>query len=155
MEEAAHGASGSRFNWRLFFLAAVLVALLWALVWVPFRPDRGIVPESAAVGRLRMLHTVQEQYASSWEKGYATSLEELGRVELIDPQLASGEANGYLFELAPGPEDAAGQVTTYTVRARPKVFGDESRASFLIDQTGHIRVTKEDRAATTEDREVR
>jgi hypothetical protein len=84
------------------------------------------------------------------ESGYAATLAELRAETLIDETLATGAAHDYGFTLASGPRQSSGRIITYTVIARPS-FHFASCASFLSDQSGVIRFTRENRAATATD----
>jgi hypothetical protein len=76
---------------------------------------------------------------------------------LIDTVLAGGQKAGYIYTYTPGPpvkQPAAGcpaGAESYTVSARPRVFGKTGGRSFFTDHSGVIRMTRDDRAATVSD----
>jgi type IV pilus assembly protein PilA len=108
--------------------------------------------ESSAVGNIRTLNTSLVTYASTYSDiGFATSLGALGgeggspnHAGLIDAVLASAEKSGYRFSLR-------GESNEYEIVARPIRFGETGTKSFFTDQSGVIRFTEENRAATASD----
>jgi hypothetical protein len=108
--------------------------------------------ESSAAGNIRTLNTSLVTYASTYpDIGFATSLGALGgeggspnHAGLIDAVLASGEKSGYRFSLR-------GESNEYEIVARPIRFGETGTKSFFTDQSGVIRFTEENRAATASD----
>ncbi len=69
----------------------------------------------------------------------------------VDASLARGETSGYSVTYMPGEPDAAGRIQTYAVDARPIRYAPPTRAGFFADESGVVRVTREDRAATAAD----
>ena len=65
--------------------------------------------------------------------------------------LDRGQLNGYRFEYKHGAPDSFGRVSTYTLRARPLQYKRTGTSSFLMDESGMIHWTDEDREATTDD----
>jgi hypothetical protein len=110
--------------------------------------------EASAVGSLRTLNTANVTYASTYDLGFAPSIQALGgegkeptpeHALLIDPVLASGDKNGYVFRYERSGQD------TYTITARPKPGSVSGKRSFFTDESGVIRFTEEDRSATAQD----
>jgi hypothetical protein len=89
--------------------------------------------ETAAIGAIRTIHTVQVQYYSQYGR-YAASLRELGPAAagLIDGELASGTMGGYNFTLA-------GNASAYAIHADPVEVGKSGMQSFYSDETLVIR----------------
>ncbi|MBZ5536669.1 MAG: carboxylesterase family protein [Acidobacteriia bacterium] len=115
---------------------------------------RASLNEEACVSNLRTINTAQVTYWGGDPNGdFASKLEELGPngAGLIDQVLASGEHNGYVFVLTPGPPDANNHITHYMLSARPIIFGVTGERSFITDDSGVIRYTSEDRASTVAD----
>lgn len=130
--------------------------------------------EFGASVTLLILNEAQVRYVSAYKAGYAESLNRLGpsakgeayakyRAQDLDKLLAGlGEGgsrfilHGYRFTYTPGPRDTAEMITGYTISARPlkyhKLGGRTGERSFFTDQSGVIRATREDRAATAADR---
>jgi hypothetical protein len=111
--------------------------------------------EASSVGALRTINTAQAYYAQTHpDKGFASSLVELGPEPargLISPVLASGRKSGYVFVLTPASPDAHGRITHYTVIARPQRYGKEGKHSFLMNESGLLHSTTEDRTPTAQD----
>ena len=63
----------------------------------------------------------------------------------------------YRYEYRPGPpienppEGCRPGAQSFTMSARPLEYGKGGRRSFFLDESGEIRSTVEDRAATAED----
>jgi hypothetical protein len=107
--------------------------------------------ETAAVDSLRAINYGQMEYEQSHpEAGYAPTLADLRAAELIDETLATGSSHEYGFSLRPGSPQSSGRMLTYAVIARPS-FQFARCASFFSDETGVIRFTRENRAATAAD----
>lgn len=115
--------------------------------------------QASAVGSLRTINAAQITYWHTYGSGYSASLAALGppppgapptpaAAGLVDDTLASGKKSGYIFTYTPGPRDATGKITAYTVVARSNC---QNWRSFFIDDTGVIRVTNENRPATAQD----
>ena len=154
-------------DWRVlkegFYRTIVFVVILCLPYAIPsFSPNRILAHQASAVGNLRTLNTAQITYAAIYEQGYAARLEWLGSHEygqkptagaagLIDVDLSSGKKSGYQFNLTPGPPDKEGKITSYTLSAQPITYKLTGCRSFFNDETGVIRATDEDRAATVED----
>jgi hypothetical protein len=110
--------------------------------------------EASAVGSLRTINVAQTEYARSHpDRGFASSLAELGpgTGDLIDSVLASGKKSSYVFILTAAPPDSQGRIVRYNVMASPQHYGRNIRHNFLTDESGVIRFTTENRAATAQD----
>ena len=130
--------------------ASILLASLAALAyWVLSK--RPCDSEIAAVESLRSLNYAQMEYEQSHpESGYAPTLADLRAETLIDESLATGTAHEYGFALTSGARQSSGRILTYTVLAEPS-FHFAHCPSFFTDETGVIRFTRENRAATATD----
>ena len=117
--------------------------------------------EARPVGMLRTLHTADITYASTYNKGYSPSLEALGvppegekpsaeAAGLVDSRLSSGKPSGYTVVYTVTETDKNGFPTKYAISMRPGEWR-EGRKSYYTDQSGVIRWTAEDRAATEQD----
>jgi hypothetical protein len=80
------------------------------------------------------------------EAAYPSSLETLGDTARIAAQKA--QLGHYNLQYTPGKPDPEGRVTSYTLTARPGNFGFRS---YYTDESGVLRATAEDRAATVQD----
>lgn len=100
---------------------------------------------------MRAINYGQMEYEQTRpEAGYAGTLAELRAAELIDETLATGSTHEYGFALTPGSPQSSGRIVSYRVIARPS-FHFARCASFFTDETGVIRFTRENRAATAAD----
>ena len=119
-----------------------------------FSLQERILYEASAVGSLRTINTAQIEYAGSYpDRGFASSLAELepGSGDLIDSVLASGKKSSYVFILTAAPPDSRGRIVRYSVLARPQHYGKNITHSFFSDESGVLRFTTENRAATIQD----
>ncbi len=117
--------------------------------------------QSAAITSLRTLNAAEASYAETYDAGYTSRLEMLGRMSpsagpsalranLIDSALSGGKKRGYTFTYTPGPLDSIGEIKSYTVVARP-LDASCGIASYFTDESGKIRHTTENRPATAKD----
>ena len=133
---------------RILIACGVLLATLAAVGWfaVPWHMS-GSKTESESRARDAMA-AIQNALATyeSTEGAFPSSLEDLGDTARTAAQKA--QTGHYTLQYTPGKPDAAGRVTTYTLVARPGNFGFRS---YYTDETGVVRATTEDRAATVQD----
>jgi hypothetical protein len=61
---------------------------------------------------------------------------------------------GYVYEFSNVFRDASGRVTDFCITARPFIYKMGSQRNFLIDASGDIYVTTENRPATIRDRNL-
>lgn len=135
----------------LELLIVIAVILVIAAIAIPrFLRSRMVANEANAVAALRTIATVQVNYESTYEQGYAPSLAALGpppagsgvsatNAGLIDQVLASGVKSGYTFIYTPIDSDGNGQVDAFTVNANPVTRGQTGERYFFVDQTNVIR----------------
>lgn len=93
--------------------------------------------QAYAAGALRTLITSEELFREGDKEGdgnldYASSLQELARVGLIDPELGSGTAHGYRFELR-------GNDAVWAATANP--LGQPGDKAFFVNQEGIVYYT--------------
>jgi len=87
------------------------------------------------------------------DRGFASSLAELGPGSddaLIDSVLASGKKSSYIFIPTAAPPDSHDRIVRYGITARPQHYG-KTKHSFFTGESGVLRFTTENRAATAED----
>lgn len=151
-------AEGAEYS-RLRAVAAtggylVLVLAVWVVVVGPRAgEERAEAGARFAVPRvLGRIQEAQEVYAGKHpEEGFAGSFEALAEEELIPIGLVEQHWTGYQFALSAGERGENGRLTGYTVSVRPGHYGRQGCSSFLLEDSGVIHYTKEDRAATAED----
>ncbi len=134
--------------------SVVVLVLLGILVVGAVLWEKGDVLAPEESDPLRIIFLAQSEYAREHpDKGFATSLEELGndsRGSLIDSVLASRTKSGYEFILWTAGPNSQGRVSRFFVVARPQKY-QEGERSFFIDESGVERFTAENRAATVAD----
>ena len=133
--------------------SVVILVLLGILVVGTVLWEKGRI-DTRRSDPLRIIFLAQSEYAREHpDKGFATSLEELGndsRGSLIDSVLGSGTKSGYEFILWTAGPNSQGRVSRFFVVARPQRYQEGVR-SFFIDESGVERFTAENRAATAAD----
>ncbi|HSY59326.1 MAG TPA: hypothetical protein VK795_07180 [Terriglobales bacterium] len=133
---------------RIIITCGILLVILAAVGWfaVPWHMG-GSKTESEARAR-DAIAAIQETLAAyqSSEATFPSSLESLGDTARIAAQKA--QLGHYTLQYTPGKPDGDGRVKSYTLIARPGNFGF---LSFYSDETGVLRATVEDRAATVQD----
>jgi prepilin-type N-terminal cleavage/methylation domain-containing protein len=123
----------------LIVIAIILIIITIALP--RFQKAQLFARETAALGAIRTIHTVEVQYYSQYGK-YATNLTELGppasgadsptAAGLVDNTLGSGEKGGYKFILSPNQGG-------YIINANPVSYGTSGSRTFYSDQSMVIR----------------
>jgi hypothetical protein len=115
---------------------------------------------ASAVGCLKTIITAEITFYSTYPHGFSPDLKSLGgdgpnpsesAAGLIDESLASGKKGGYTFTYTAGAKDKDGITGTFSVVARPDSYGNTGKWNYFIDESGVIRETQEDRAATAND----
>ncbi len=98
--------------------------------------------ESTAINAVCSLVTAQVAYAAKSGSGnFAADLAALQGANLIDSVLGSGTGEAYSFWVT-------GSGVQYEINARPLVYGSSGIRSFYTDESGAIRYTTADAAAT-------
>ena len=158
--------SSKRWLWIRLVVYLLGAFLLAAWVLPGLMSSRARANESLVAGRLRTINAGARVYADTYGSGFPASLAVMGPAQgspscraagLVDEQVAAGEFKGYRFEYRPGEavekaaENCPAGVKTYTILARPVEHGRRAQRSFFSDQSGVIRWTREDRAATAQD----
>ena len=128
---------------RVLKIVLCVMAAWFVLITVaPRRTDRAVFSqETAAIGAIRTLHTVQVQYYSQYGR-YAASLTEMGpptsgapgpaASDLIDATLAGGTKSGHKFTMT-------GNASGYVINVVPESYGNSGSRTFYSDQTMTIR----------------
>jgi prepilin-type N-terminal cleavage/methylation domain-containing protein len=134
-------------------LIVIAIILVIAALAIPnFLKSKMRANETAAVAALRGICTAQETYRSTYARGYAPG-PGLGALappagggppsaaaaDLIDPILATGTRQGYVYSYNPIDADGDGQPEAYTINASPAVPGKTGDKYFFVDQTNVVR----------------
>jgi type II secretory pathway pseudopilin PulG len=133
---------------RVVLVCGILLAILWAIAWfaVPWNLSGS---KSEAEARAREALTTIQQAINAYQQTEGSvppSLETLG--DAVRKAAQSAQLAHYTLQYTPGKPDPAGRITAYTLTARAGNFGYRS---FYTDESGTLRATTEDRAATVQD----
>jgi hypothetical protein len=112
------------------------------------------VDEEVCVSNLRAITGAQSDYwGGDPNRGYARTLKELGPagVGFLEPVIATGKKDDYQYRLTPEKTAPSQPVKHYTLTARPTKRWTKDQKSFFTDETGVIRFTTENRAASKTD----
>jgi len=142
----------------LFFIPFILII---AAIAIPnLLRARQAANEAAAVGSLRTINVAAITYSSTYSNGFPPSLIAIDgtksfgpscdHAQLIDPEFAYGQRDGYEFTYVPlgtqilGDDAKAHGCTvpgssSYEAHADPLTRGSTGQRSFYTDQTGVIR----------------
>lgn len=145
---AAPKDAKKRSSARIAMLLVIAVAGIWTIIWfaTPMRMQSSRADaEKAAASSLSTLQKELAAYANG-AGTFPPSLETLG--EPARDAAREAMTGGYSLRYTPGPADAGGNVHAYALVAMPRNYGYRS---FFVDQTGVIRATRENRAATAQD----
>jgi hypothetical protein len=130
-------------------LLGVLLGAIWSFLWfiVPeWRSNPTAQAAARAVESLREIRTALHDYAAWQNGGYPPQIEALGDQVRTAAQLA--ESANYKVQYTPGQVEADGLIRTYVIQARAGNYGF---LNFYSDDSGVVRVTRENRAATPQD----
>jgi prepilin-type N-terminal cleavage/methylation domain-containing protein len=141
--------SSARCGFSLLELLIVIAVILTiAAIAIPnLLRARMQANETSAAAALRSIATVQMQYITTYQQGYAPSLAALGpgsppsaaAADLIDQVLASGTKTGYTFTYSATDTNGDGITDAFTCNAAPITPGQTGQKYFYVDQTNVIR----------------
>jgi type II secretory pathway pseudopilin PulG len=123
-------------------VAAIPIILTLAAIAIPnLLRARMAANESSAVAAVRTINTAQMAYSESHpEAGYACSLSALSEAQMIDSVLASGQKNGYGFEIKEcEAETQGGPNKKYQVVAYPITANQTGDRAFCSDESAVIK----------------
>ena len=126
-------------------IVVLVIGIIAALSMPNLSKSKMAAHESSAISGMRTLVTAQITFAAKSGSGnFAADLTELEAANLIDSVMGSGTAEAYSFAVS-------GSGVQYTIDARPLVYGSSGIRSFFTDESGAIRYTTADAAATVSD----
>jgi len=134
---------------RWGILLGVLLAAIWSFLWfiVPERQGNPTaMAEARAAESLREIRGALVDFASAQGGAYPRQLDAVGERARLAAQLA--QSVSYQIQYTPGQVDADGTIRSFALQARAGNFGFRN---FYLDESGILRVTREARAATSED----
>lgn len=130
----------------------VLLAAIWGFLWFVLPERRGDTTaqaEAQAIELLRLAQTALAAHADA-QGSFPPSLDQLPAESAAAVREAAQRALRDRYDLvyAPGPAGPDGRVSSFALRARAGHYGYRN---FFVDQTGVVRATRENRAATADD----
>ncbi len=123
------------------WMAGIPMVLIIAAIAIPnLLRARIAANESSAVGAMRMLEAAEVTYASAHPaQGFTCSLSDLAEAASITGSLATGQKNGYVFELtncSAGTD--GGAIAKYQIAAHPLAVNQTGGRAFCADESGII-----------------
>ena len=127
-------------------IVVLVIGIIAALSMPSLSKSKMAAHEASAISAVRSLVTAQITYATKGTSAgnFAPDLTALQAANLIDSVLGSGTMEAYSFSLS-------GSGVLYTIDARPLVYGSSGIRSFFTDESGAVRYTTADAAATASD----
>jgi type IV pilus assembly protein PilA len=123
-------------------LAGIPFMLIIAAIAIPnLMRARMAANEASAAAMVRTVVVAEAGYSSNHpDAGYTCTLSDLASAELIDAKLASGQKNGYAFELS-GCTASAESVANvkYRVVAYPLTRNQTGKRAFCSDESGVVK----------------
>jgi prepilin-type N-terminal cleavage/methylation domain-containing protein len=124
-------------------IVVLVIGIIAALSMPNLSKSKMAAHESSAISGMRTLVTAQITYATRSGSGdFAPDLATLQSANLIDSVMGSGTAEAYSYSIS-------GSGVQYTIDARPLIYGSSGIRSFFTDESGAIRYTTADAAATS------
>lgn len=156
----AHRTNSSWLSFRLSIITFAFAAALMATacgsdVQKATVGSKSAANETAAIGALRTIATVQSTYSVSHEGDYGT-FEELVKAGQLDGRFSGSQpvVGGYVLTMKVSPKDSgAGQPPSYTVNADPQqdvAAASTGNRHFYTDASGVIRVNAKQAAAASD-----
>ncbi len=151
MLRAQHSKTPRGFSvMELMIVVAILLVL--AAIEIPnLLRARIAANQAAAVASLRSIEAAEITYAVTYNRGYSSTLAQLGpstgssslqAADLIDPLLAGGEKGGYTYAYVPGPM-IDGKIETYTLKALPSTPCATGFVAFSMTPSNQSSITGE------------
>jgi type IV pilus assembly protein PilA len=128
-------------------VAGIPFILIIAAIAIPnLLRARMAANESSAVASVRTLAVAEVGYSSSHpDAGYTCTLSDLAGAGLIEARLASGQKNGYVFELSDCRPSADGAANVkYRVVAYPVTRNTTGTRAFCSDESGVVKTDEKD-----------
>jgi type IV pilus assembly protein PilA len=125
-----------------FWIAGTPIFLIIAAIAIPnLLRARMAANEASALASVRTLAAGETTYATYHPgQGYTCSRSDLAGSQLIDGSLATGQKNGYAFELTGCYVGEGGAIVKYQVVAYPLRVNQTGVRTFCSDESGVIKV---------------
>jgi len=123
-------------------VVAVPMILIIAAIAIPnLLRARMAANEASAVASIRTINIAEIRYSQSHNgSGYTCALSDLEAEQLVNSTLASGQKNGYVFELtACGPGANSAAISNYRITASPINRNQTGVRAFCSDESGAIK----------------
>jgi type IV pilus assembly protein PilA len=130
-------------------MIVVTILLILAAIEIPnLMRARMAANQAAAVKNLKAIEAAEITYAVTYNRGYTSTLTQLGpsgqsasiqAAALIDGMLSNGRKGGYSYLYIPGPV-VDGKVETYTLKAVPSVPCSTGDQYYSIDPSSQSSV---------------
>ena len=151
-------------------LIVVAIILIIAAIAIPnLLRSRIAANEASATASLRTLNTAEVTYASTYNSGFTSTLNQLATAtpagtqpswsaaDLVDPILSGTQSaasmsftkNGFVFTYDTGA-GVYPQIATYGVHADPMARGSSGQRSFFSDQSAVVRANATNAATGTD-----
>ncbi|HKQ05463.1 MAG TPA: hypothetical protein VJ464_10040 [Blastocatellia bacterium] len=119
---------------KRFLLYLLLIIFIFAGFQVMW-PGRFICQEETVIADIQTITKAEVIYSLTKGRGQFADLAALAEAKMIDPTLASGEKNGYLFVVK--VEAMTGRKAMYEVTAKPKNWNEmwSGSHSFYSNET--------------------
>src|ERR1700757_2092527 len=124
------------------WVVSIPIILIIAAIAIPnVMRARAAANEAMAVSSIRSINSAQTSYSESHpETGYTCSLSALTETQMIDTTLASGQKNGYRFEITGcAAQPPGGPNKQYQVVAYPIMVNQTGDRSFCSDESAVIK----------------
>ncbi|HXJ97139.1 MAG TPA: pili assembly chaperone [Terriglobia bacterium] len=115
--------------------------------------------QGAALSSLRIVNAAEFNYKSLYNKGFSSTLAELGppasgdsspaAAGLVDAAIASGKKSGYTFTYTAAPP-VDGVIQHYTLTANPITPGATGQTFYFTDESNKIRVNSSHPASASD-----
>jgi len=140
-------------------MIVITIILILAAIEIPnLMRARMAANQAAAMSNLRTLETAEITYAVTYNRGYSSTLSQLGpsgqssslqAADLIDGMLANGMKGGYSYLYVPGPV-VDGKVETYTLKAVPAVPCTTGVEYYSMDPSSQSAILTQSYSAVVE-----
>jgi len=148
LANAGSGKLGKKSNLKVVVALSLIATSIAAIAWFAFpwrMAGSKSVAEAYGIGAIAGLQKALSDYQAA-EGTFPSLLESLGSAAVAEARNA--QSGRYTLQYTPGRPGPDGRVRTYTLTARAGNYG---YLNLFADETGIIRVTREDRAATAQD----
>ena len=153
--QSAHGCvtpNGFTLMELLIVIAIILILMLMAIPTIGSLKKKA--NETSAINSVQTINKAEIQYQSTFPaNGYACSLQALGgdpaagapsatSAQILQPDLASGDKSGYIFNVTNCTKvtiNGQDRYTGYTVTAVPETVGKTGDRGFCSDQFGTLK----------------